>query len=75
MDGTDHKKTLARGEHSAVERCPCGTIHVTVGAITFRIPEHALDNLCDTLVRGLIASKLDAGCSVPSSFLRAMASS
>jgi hypothetical protein len=63
---SEHKKLLARGHHSAVERCPCGTLHVTIGAVTLRIPEHAFDNLCDTLVQSLVALKLDtAGAPAP----------
>jgi hypothetical protein len=54
-----HRRPLANGQHSAVELCACGTIHVTIGPLTFRIPPEVYDSLCDTLVQGLVALKLE----------------
>jgi hypothetical protein len=58
-EDTMHRRPLAQGQHSAVELCTCGTVHVTIGPLTFRIPPEVYDSLCDTLVQGLVALKLE----------------
>jgi hypothetical protein len=40
---------------ASVERCCCGTLHLTVGALTLRIQEEALFSLCSTVAEALSA--------------------
>lgn len=36
------RRTLATGEFTVIERCSCGSIHVTIGAITLRLASSAI---------------------------------
>ena len=44
-----HRTTLAAAPAVAVEACGCGTIHVTIGAITLRLPREAFDEVVGVL--------------------------
>lgn len=48
-----HRELLARGVNSAVERCACGVLHVTVGALTMRFTREAAAELAQTLEEAL----------------------
>lgn len=45
------RTTLVSNGPFRVERCPCGTVHLTIGAVTVRLPPAALEPLTDTLMR------------------------
>jgi hypothetical protein len=40
---------LAAGDYMVVEQCTCGSVHVTIGAVTLRLAESALPSLAGTL--------------------------
>lgn len=39
------RQLLARGPFAQVERCTCGAVHLTVGAVTLRLAPEALVEL------------------------------
>lgn len=43
------RRTLATGEFTIVERCSCGSVHVTIGAVTLRLAGAAIPSLAATL--------------------------
>jgi hypothetical protein len=43
------RKLLAAGESMLVERCSCGSVHVTIGAVTLRLASGAIPALAATL--------------------------
>jgi len=43
------RKTLATGEFGMVERCGCGSIHLTIGAVTLRLAPDVLPVLAGLL--------------------------
>lgn len=49
------REMLASGSVASVERCGCGTLHLTLGAMTLRIQEEALFSLCSTVAEALSA--------------------
>lgn len=50
MDRTAcHRKLLAAGEYMLVEQCACGSVHVTIGAVTLRLASGAIPSLATTL--------------------------
>jgi hypothetical protein len=50
MAGTNcTRRTLAAGDFALVERCSCGAVHVTIGAVTLRISASAIAPLAETL--------------------------
>jgi hypothetical protein len=53
------RRTLATGEFSMVERCSCGSVHVTIGAITLRLERAAIPSLAATLHQAARALVLD----------------
>jgi hypothetical protein len=57
-DESGHRATLADGPVARIERCHCGTIHLSVGGITLRLHADAFDAFCDTAVQALVALKL-----------------
>jgi hypothetical protein len=57
-DDLAHRATLADGPVARIERCACGTIHLSVGGVTLRLHADAFDALCDTAVQALVALKL-----------------
>jgi hypothetical protein len=36
------RRTLAIGELSVIEQCSCGSVHVTIGAVTLRLAASAI---------------------------------
>jgi hypothetical protein len=44
------RRTLASGDVAVVEQCSCGAVHVTIGAITMRLPGSAIPPLGDILL-------------------------
>lgn len=53
------RRTLSRGDFALVERCNCGAVHVTIGAVTFRLAPNALAPLADTLCDAVVADSID----------------
>jgi len=53
------RRTLSRGDFALVERCDCGAVHVTIGAVTFRLAPNALAPLAETLCDAVIAETID----------------
>jgi hypothetical protein len=43
------RELLARSETASVERCACGTVHLTIGPLTLRLPPSAVESLASTL--------------------------
>jgi hypothetical protein len=43
------RKLLAAGDYMLVEQCSCGSVHVTIGAVTLRLASGALPALAATL--------------------------
>ena len=43
------RKLIAAGELALVEQCLCGSIHVTIGAVTLRLAAAAIPALAATL--------------------------
>ncbi len=45
---------LAHGATSKVEACSCGTLHVTIGALTLRLDPNAASDIVETLTRAVV---------------------
>ena len=43
------RQTLATSELTMVERCSCGAVHLTIGAVTLRLASSAVPALAATL--------------------------
>ncbi len=43
------RRTLAAGDYMLVEQCTCGSVHVTIGAVTLRLSRSAIPSLAETL--------------------------
>jgi hypothetical protein len=43
------RQTLATGDFTLVEQCSCGSVHITIGAITMRLSPGALPSLAMVL--------------------------
>lgn len=39
------RELLAQGDFCTIEQCVCGTIHVTIGALTFRVVPELIDSI------------------------------
>lgn len=48
-DSICRRATLAASEYMLVEQCSCGSVHVTIGAITLRLAAGAIPGLATTL--------------------------
>lgn len=55
MDRGCHRRLLAHGESCRVEQCSCGTLHVSVGALTLRLEPAVVADTSITLERALLA--------------------
>ena len=49
--GDGGRTTLVQNGPFRVEVCGCGTLHLTIGAVTLRLQPAALDPLTETLQR------------------------
>ena len=50
MTSTDcHRRTLAASDFMLVEQCSCGSVHVTIGAVTLRLASNAIAAIAATL--------------------------
>lgn len=49
------RELLAEGCIARVERCRCGSLHLTLGALTLRFHEPALRSLANTLLDSIAA--------------------
>jgi hypothetical protein len=59
MQRTECKRELlAASEFAAVERCQCGAVHVSVGALTMRLQPEAVIQLASVLGEGAQALAL-----------------
>lgn len=43
------RRTIASGDYVLVEQCSCGSVHLTIGAVTLRLAASALPSLAATL--------------------------
>ena len=43
------RRTIASGDYALVEQCSCGSIHLTIGAVTLRVSASALPSLAATV--------------------------
>ncbi len=73
MDGTRcTRNVIAAGDYALVEQCSCGSVHVTIGAVTLRLTGSVLPALAATLgdaaralvLRGALASSAGLGGAV-----------
>lgn len=39
------RELLAQGAYCTIEQCVCGTVHVTIGALTFRVVPEIIDSI------------------------------
>ena len=44
------RRTIASGDFVLVEQCSCGSVHLTIGAVTLRLAASALPALATTLI-------------------------
>ena len=44
-----HRRTLAVSDFMLVEQCSCGSVHVTIGAVTLRLASNAIPAIAATL--------------------------
>lgn len=49
LDPDCGRRLLAAGRSCRVEQCSHGTVHLTIGALTLRVPVEALSDLAHTL--------------------------
>ena len=49
MNEKSHKRLIAAGECCSIEECTCGTIHLTLGALTLRVPREAIESIWVTI--------------------------
>lgn len=49
LSPTCSRRTLAANDFSIVERCSCGAVHLTIGAITLRLTASTIPALAQTL--------------------------
>jgi hypothetical protein len=54
------KRTLASSGFAVIEECSCGSIHLTIGAVTLRLPPSALQPLAAALGQAARAQGLHA---------------
>jgi hypothetical protein len=64
---TCSRQTLATGDFTVVERCGCGAVHLTIGAITLRLPAPAVLALATTLQDAARALVLQDALAIPRS--------
>jgi hypothetical protein len=43
------RRTLATGDFTTIEQCSCGSVHVTIGALTLRLTASSIAPLAATL--------------------------
>lgn len=48
-DSLCKRKTLAANDYMLVEQCTCGSVHVTIGAVTLRLSSNAIPAIAATL--------------------------
>lgn len=53
------RRTLATGDFALVERCSCGAVHLTIGAVTLRLSPSAIAPLAETLATAASVIVLD----------------
>lgn len=53
------RRTLAVGDFAVVERCTCGSVHLTIGAVTLRLAASAIAPLADTLAEATHAMTVE----------------
>lgn len=51
----DRKPLASRPGLGGVEQCECGTVHVTIGAVTLRVSPGAVPKLAELLVEAATA--------------------
>lgn len=56
------RRTLAVGDFAVVERCSCGSVHLTIGAVTLRLAASAIAPLADTLAEATVAIAGEHAC-------------
>lgn len=50
MDRSGCTRTvLAAGDYMLVEQCSCGSVHITIGAVTLRLASTAIPSIAATL--------------------------
>jgi hypothetical protein len=49
MERNCNRRVLAQGDFAAIEQCACGSVHLTIGAITLRLSASAIAPLAATL--------------------------
>ena len=54
----DHARVIAQGRISRIELCGCDGIHLTIGAVTVRLPPGSFEDLSATVVEAMTALSL-----------------
>ena len=49
LTDTCTRRTLATGDCMVVEQCSCGSVHLTIGAVTLRLARSAIPSIAATL--------------------------
>lgn len=44
-----HRELVASGPYCSIEQCECGTLHVTLGALTIRVTPDVLESIGITI--------------------------
>ncbi|MBX3156152.1 MAG: hypothetical protein KF773_09145 [Deltaproteobacteria bacterium] len=55
-----NRRMLASGDITLVEQCSCGSVHVTIGAVTLRLSSAAIPSLASTLASAAAVLTTDA---------------
>ncbi len=58
---------LAQGPVAVLDRCRCGTLHLSVGPVTLKLSPEACASLCRTIAEGLRVAQV---CELPDSVAR-----
>ena len=66
MNTAEHRRLIAAGACCSIEECSCGTIHLTFGAMTLRMPKDAIESLWITLGAAIkrLASESKGGTAI-----------
>ncbi len=58
------RRPLAIGDFALVERCGCGAVHVTIGAVTLRLAASTIGPLAETLTEAARALTLEQSLTI-----------
>lgn len=59
------RKRLAEGDFVVVEQCSCGSVHLTIGAVTLRLASSAIAEIATTLEQAARELRYDSFTRAP----------